>query len=268
MENLTGAEKIKATISKLLNLAKGSTFDGEIENAMRHARKMMMENNISENDLHLDESPKQMAEREEYGKQKVNTNATSAVPWERILVRAICLLIGTVKNYRDENKVELRNAIGILIFNANEEIQYRQQLVFYGPIDDAIEATAMFREWSEIIISMARLKYGGCFRGQGRDYADGFAQSLLDGVQKAIAGETKQIEMEKGSGKELVIVRANEIILAKKQKAIEWLASTGVRLHNHSGAGVRSSSDAYSHGRSDGGKTSMGRNQKLIRIGR
>lgn len=99
----------------------------------------------------------------------------------------------------------------------------------------------MFEEVGKTIATMARLKWGGVYRGPGRSYCEGFAYELLNRVSREIR------EQRTSECKALVHQKAN---LART-----WLREeAGVRLRSRGGGGDggQHHHDAFGDGRRDG----------------
>jgi hypothetical protein len=113
-------------------------------------------------------------------------------------------------------------------------------------------ATELFAEITKTIATMARLRYGGVYRGPGRSYAEGFALALR---QKATEGERQRVEA------------CTALVVATVRRARIWLAtSKGIRFgsSSRSGSGRTYDSSAHNAGRSDGRNYSMrGRQRQL-----
>lgn len=215
-------QKIKDRVKKLLNLANDSAaFDGEIDNALRAARKLMLEHNITERDL---ETAKDNMSQETVVNGQVETYSFGAhvSTWEGVLMMAVMKLVGTVGCYKTATTVERRAAHGTLEFDSKGNIKTGTKLFFYGPEADARDAADLFEEWVHVIATMARLHHGGCFKGNGRAYAEGFATALQTKVVK-IDREERELVIAGAVGTALVLQGARENMLAKQTAAKAWL---------------------------------------------
>lgn len=263
----TDNEKIKSRVRKLLNLANDSAaFDGEIQNALRFARRLMVQHNIDESDLGTPRDPHEAAADVDYSQADAFTEGENFSLWEGWLMRAVCELIGTVNSYRTHEKTSRRSAAGTLVFDDAGNPKTGTRLVFYGPMEDARDAASLFEEWSHVIAVMARLKYGGAFRGQGRSYAEGFASSLLNSLRVMREEERKEIAHVSDS-RALVVQSAHALMKAKQDHARKWLEKeTGIRLVSGSRRANRNDSGAFSQGATDGRNAGFSRSRTL-RIG-
>jgi len=225
-------------IRKLLNLAADdSSAEGEIENALRFAQRLMDEHNLTRDDLTPDEIA---AESERMTRTAVYGGTTTCAAWERALVRAVCSCIGTVSYYIAEPDY-LRTPTGIVILppdrTAGPKVRGRWQ--FFGLAEDVALAVALFNETRELIAAMSRLRWGGVYRGPGRSYCEGFASALEHKASRASRERTPA---------------TTAIIRRDAARNLQWLQETHhVRLRNRvrRPAGNHYGS-AYQSGQSDG----------------
>lgn len=257
-------EKIKDRVRKLLNLANDSgAFDGEIENAMRFARRLMLQHNITEEELGAPRDPHEVAAETEYAQSDAFSFGSNISNWECFLMSAISKLVGTVGAYKTSETWTKKTTAGTIVFDAKGQPQEGKRVVFYGPAEDARDASDLFSEWSHVIATMARLKYGGCFRGDGRAYAEGFAQALLLSVKNIQAEEVKEIAAE-STGRALVLRNAFGLIEAKRERADQWLdKEQGIKLRKTSGHGNRNNPSAFGAGMNDGKNSAFTRTRNL-----
>lgn len=284
-------DRMREKIRKLLTLAADPAAQGlEIDNALRFARVLMRQHNLTEADVKADAKPKDgheiaaVAEATRYARESHFTSGSSLTSWENTLARVICRLVGTVQFYHGHAvRGERRNADGTLVFNpVSGRAVKSAQLVFYGPAEDVEAARVLMSEWTVTVIAMARLKCGGVLRGAGRSYADGFVEELSDRVYKITNEEYKKAkQLEEGGrldikrlasgtqeqkaivlaerGSALAVADAQRQAEAKKERASLWLKEdVGIELvFNHGGTGGgEHHSGAYSQGRADGKKAS------------
>lgn len=264
-----GMDKIKDKIKKLLNLAENDgAFDGEVDNALRFARRLMLRHNVTQEEAKDAHEVAADAEAVDYGRVSAFTLGPNLSQWESTLAHSICQLIGTVQFYRESGKFARRTAHGTIDYSKGEP-STAARLQFYGPEEDARDATELLEEWSHIIVSMARMKYGGAFKGSGREYAESFAYALYQKVEKirqeektAIANEQKLL----AAGETALMVRnAGALMLAKKNKASDWLAKEcGIKLSksSRSSGSTIYDGDARAAGRADGNKADFSHSRK------
>ena len=239
--------KIKDRVRKLLNLAADDgAAEGEIDNALRAARRLMLDHQLSEDDVSAPEedlrTPEQIAADTKYGTAKSWSNASRVPSWQGTLAQAVAKFIATVDVYHDHPAV-MRMPSGIVKHDGLPVVGW----VFYGPHDDCVLASELHQELLLACATTAKLKYGGALMtGPGRDYCDGFAQGLYEKVKQATidveAGKTPKLEGPQCNA--LSIVRATNIAKAKQDFANKWLDS-----------------GAYSQGKSDGSSQSLSRSR-------
>lgn len=245
-------ESIKRRIRKLLDLSKDdAAADGEVANAMAMAARLMDEHFLTQADVEAareaDENAAQV--KVEMGTGDAPMRGKNFTTWEFSLSSAIQELVGSVKAYRTTDFVE----------NGPFKVRSEVKLIrFYGSAEDAAMAAELFVEWATVISTMAYGKFGGCFRGDGAQYAHGFARKLNERAREAAA--TRET-MTSPACKALVLVGAGtlaQVLKQKREAAATWLEEEqGVKL----GSGGRGSGrynggsrDAYRAGQSDGAR--------------
>jgi hypothetical protein len=273
---VTDISKIKDRIRKLLNLAADDgAAEGEIDNALRAARHLMMAHQLSEDDVTVPpedlRSPEEIADDAEYGTAKSWGEAEREPAWKGSLAVTIASFIGTVKCYHDCPMVH-RKPTGIVANDGRPVYGW----VFYGPHDDCILAAELHQEILLTCATAAKLKFGGSLmRGPGRDYCDGFARGLANKVyesQRALEKEAAKITGALAADCRTLslasVQRATAIAVAKQERARDWLTKEkGVLLQSKSVAG-RSIRDegAYGEGKADGHSQSLSKT-RVARIG-
>lgn len=288
--------RVRERIKKLLNLAEDAgAMEGEIRNAMAFARRLALEHNVDLDTVRADEEPKGIheiaaaVEATAYDSLSKQTEGTNLTRWESTLAWAITELVGTVKWYIDRNLVVRRDRNGLTsISSMTGRPKQARQIVFYGPADDVRDVVALLDEWSLTIMTLARMKFGGAILGDGRNYAEGFADALYSQVMAMKRAEAEKVKalapggsldvarLASGSQDERALVlrdrpeavnfaNANALMLAKKEKAIDWLKRVkGITLSKASGGGYGGSynPEARREGFSDGSKTSLTHSRK------
>jgi hypothetical protein len=235
----TEHERIKDRVRKLLNLGKGSEYEGEIKNALAFAAQLMQEHQLTEADVEKTEADLYS----EMALKQIYSNATNLAQWESYLLHAITKTIGTIGHYRDVNggrSCEVRNEAGLSAGRQASVIK------FYGPQGDCELAARMFADLSLTIMTMARLKYRTVFKGEGRCYCEGFASELNDQAKR----DQQRLSTEKTTA----------LTVRSKQIAKRWLREEqGVRLRSSSRSNNgQYHSGAYHEGRADGAAHGMG----------
>lgn len=269
---MTEINKVKDRIRKLLNLAGGEgAYDGEIANAMRFAKALMDEHNLSEDDLEKVDQKIVDLERAEMKTGRCSTGSRKMYAWEGHLASFVSQFVGGVGVYSDP-KVRIQRRGKWIQTDENGETKYAKSFVFYGIAEDVMMATELYEEMYTTIVSMARIKYAKVYRGEGRSYCEGFVSGLFvrlaedDQKQKEIADSQKRLGM---TGTSLVLVeKRNELVQAKKQHSLKWLRQEkGIRLgKRQSSNGGRHFKDAYKEGHEDG-KSSEVSKQRTMKIG-
>lgn len=273
-------DRIKEKIRALINLGEddGAT-EAEAENAMRFARRLMLQHNVTQEDMeeakdaHESEAD---AEQVEYGQVPSEGQTSGLTSWEAALGWAICKLVGTVKWYQSGTTVRKRANGTIEYDNDTGKPKTRSVFVFYGPVEDCRDAKQLMAEWSLAVTTLARMKFGGALRGEGRAYCEGFCDALLAKMNKIKAEEQKLIGAQKAQQQlpsgatrstALMVMNGNQLMLAKQEKAKHWLEETqGIKLRNRSGSrGGSYHGDAYGAGKADGARAnfSHSRTKKL-----
>lgn len=254
-------DRIKDRIRKLTTLGgDAGAFEQEAENALRFARKLMLDHNLTEGDLDAHERAAQ-AERIEYGRESAYSAGRHLTGWECALARAVALLIGTIKYYKQSN-VEQRTPQGTLAFGSDGRRQMKAAITFYGPAEDVRDAVSIFAEWSLTIAAMARLNFGGALRGDGRAYCDGFVDGLAEKLRRVGVDERKTIA--DGGSTALVLTGQRSMMQAKQERAIEWLRKEcGVSLRAGRGAIRSNGGGAYGRGQAAGRASNMSRSRTL-----
>lgn len=247
-------ERIINKVRKLLDLAgDDASTEGEAENAMRFAEELMHQHNIDR--AQLDESER---EQLEMSRAKCITGTNNLNYWEWELCRVVCRAVGTIKSYRDHRQVQ-RKQSGTLFWEDGRPVDsVRGAVVFYGPAADVAVASAMFENMRLTVAAMAVARYGGVYKGLGRDYAVGFTEGLHEILdEKMSAREATTTEL---------VLASNELI---RQQAADWLRhDQGIKLQSggsntYSGVGVGSArlqgqSDGRRHGIKTGGAGRLG----------
>lgn len=233
-------------IKKLLGLAAdNAAHNGEIENAMEAASRLIRDYQVEQSELDA-ASP----EREEsYGDTFAPFTTANSTPWMGALAQAVAMSVGSVQCYRCHAAVT-SGAFG--------KPESRAGVKFYGPEADVMLARAIFEEWLQTIATIAYGRYGGIARGDGRNYCLGFVSALTN-----IAQNLYRPTPETGTA----IVPVAQALEVKRVKGSEWLRSTGVRLRTGSRTTGVTNHNAYASGRSDGANSGFGRAPRTSSLG-
>ena len=153
--------QVKDTIRKLLNLAANdAATEGEVNNAIRFARKLMLQHQLSEDDCTASEqSDEERIACAECQRFSVNSQSSKCSSWESHLSTFVCKFIGGVHVYLESNR--LRRVNGIAQREPSENALMRCAIItFYGLTEDAAAAQQVFEELSVTIAAMGKLKWG------------------------------------------------------------------------------------------------------------
>jgi hypothetical protein len=272
---MSNLETVKSRIRKLLNLAgDDAAADGEIDNALAAARRLMLEHSINEADVKTAEEAYAALDRFdassiEYGTTSVDATKRALSAWESTLTHVITGLVGTVKCYTNRSH---KTAHGTVRLDRNGRGFAQSTIVFYGPAEDARDAAELFREWSETILALGVLKHGGSHRGAGRSYCGGFAAGMLAKVTTTLRAERADVDRLHAatdtSTALVVLQNALEIQSQKRDAAAKWLrAEKGIHLSSRGGSRSGYSAGGYSAGFADGQRSNPTRTRapKLTR---
>lgn len=254
-------EQIKARVKKLMAVANdGIATDGEINNAMNLAMKLIDQHQIDVAEL---KEKEHQPDNIEYGRVSMNYTTTRAVTWESNLAQAICKLFGSVSMYTDPNK-QIFRINGVAQTDNNGEPIYTPMIQFFGPILEINEAKELYVDWLVSIGTMGVTRWGGCYRGPGAQYCDGFTRAIYNKV--AQLNQSRQLISAKAPPQlsnnttAITLTKRYEII---KEGAVDWLGKThNVHLKKRQGSSgyKRDNSGAYSEGYSHGSKSNFSRN--------
>jgi len=273
---MTNVDEIKRKLRAILaktDDGSGAT-EAEVANALAFARRLMVQHNISTEELGRPRNEHELAadaEAVEYGRACAWTQGQRLSAWESTLSAAIERLVGTVGRYRSSVRPARRD--GRALFSETGAPRRAVPIYFYGPVADARDATELFEEWALTISALGRMRYGNVYRGEGRSYCEGFAAALRDRVTRLQREERTRIEAsQRGSlhpaEKALVVQTADALGLmaAKREQAEAWLSRQGVELGRRGrSAGGEHHSGAYAAGKTDGQNARFSR-QRQARI--
>jgi hypothetical protein len=251
-------DRVKDTVRCMLNLAKdNAATEAEIENALRFARKMMLEHHLEESDITVSPTNiEDLIRSGKCGKFIAQSIGGKMYGWEGQLSMVVCKFVGGIKAYVTRN--EMRRSNGFVQRNKNGTPQTCCVFHFYGLEDDAKLGAELYEEWSMLISTMANMQWGTCFTGAGKDYALGYVVGIL----RQIDTVDKQIT---ASDSRALVVRRGDIVKLKESVADRYLAQQGTRLAKgrgtHTGASNR---EAYNQGKSDGERTQLNGRSKQI----
>lgn len=257
---MTTLDDIKRKLQGILAKAKqgsGATEE-EAQAALEFARRLMLKHQIDETDLQSGpaRSVHEIAADLEYGQAIGYSEGAKMSTWAKILAAAVKNLIGTVDAYSGRRNTVSRNLDNSVKFDELGLPEKGCQMIFYGPAEDARDAVLLFNEYCILVAAMARLKYGGALRGEGRSYAEGFVMALYKKVDQIKKDEQRQIQSCQSSA--LILVSSLSLMQAKLEKAQQWLKEEqGVRLKKGTGGSGQHHSHAFDDGQVDGNNTNF-----------
>lgn len=260
MGNIDG---IKDTVRKLMSLATDNKAgEAEIETALRMAAKLMDRHHLTNDDIGSREEADADAADLTMGRVAATTQTTRFSTWESTLGGAILDLIGCINWYISHETAPVRvNGVAVI---EGDEVKRGKRIYFYGPAKESAEAAELFEEWSRVIATMGVARWGGCFRGDGAMYCNGFADAVARIARKInrerqltaarplpqLAGETST-----------AITLSGRFDLLKKEAEVYLEKDHGIKLHTRSASSGYSagSQDAYNEGKSHGEKSGFAR---------
>jgi hypothetical protein len=253
------AEKAKDTIRKLLNLAANdAAAEGEIANAVAFASRLMAEHSFSQADIDQgDTAADIMAELDaaELGSAQSFCGSSKQSSWEGWAANFVCDLIGGLKCHWKRADYP-RTAAGIMIGR-----EPRVAIKFYGLAEDAALAAEVYQELRETIAAMAKLRWGGVYRGEGRSYCEGFVSALNAKLRTQKAKETAELSKMLAApqatqgGALVVLARGQAEIVAKKRELAEKYQREKIgKLSAGRRASGRHYGGAYQSGQADGAR--------------
>lgn len=264
-------DKVKERIRALLNTANNAAAtDGEIETALRFAKSMMRKHHLSEDDIV--ERVEDELTSADFARYRV-VIGKKFFKWELDLAYFAKEMVGGVNRYRDST-MHAKRAIGnrLTEWDKHGNNIMGKSIVFYGVDDDALTAALLYQEMRLTIITLAKMKWGGCYKGDGGTYAEGFVSGLITKLRK---DENEEVKFLKGTvptdPKHALIVQRNELIATKERMADEWLETeNGIKLVAGQGlTGANGSGAAWVQGREDGSASDVNvrRRSRAKRLG-
>ena len=244
---MNNIKKIKEKITKLLNLSEGvGATQGEIENAIAAATRLMAMHNLSRDDIDFNDSENPTS-AVQMGRSFAISKTRYFVTWEHDLISFICEFIGFVNAYTASPEPLRKN--GIAILNEDGKQRTGSLVWFYGAAEDCESAVELFEEIREAIAIMSVTRWGAWSRGDGGAYAEGFCLGLSQALKKAVK------DFKEGDSQTKALVLRNESNqLAVKKDAKIWLAKEhGIHLRRkRCSGGASGSNEARRDGMKDG----------------
>lgn len=258
--------EIKEKIRLMLNLAENSAAsEGEINNAMRFAAKLMATHHITQEeiDAYRGSGHEKAALYDRMASDVVYSQKMRLANWEIALVRFVEKFVGSVQHYLNNSLVDLKGDNNLIVFGEDGKPLQRRAFVFYGPSEDVELATDLYVELSFEIACMARMRFGGSVKGSGGDYASGFVAGLSERLrsQKALLASC--------SDSTALVVQSDKAIALKRETASQWLEKAkGIKLVGGAKRAAHKQFDAaaFGQGKADSEKwnqTQAKRQQRL-----
>jgi hypothetical protein len=180
-QQMNNRDQIKARIAKLLGLAENSAAaEGEIENAMRFARRLMDMHAVSEDEARqamnsTDGSTKAAAV--EMNRYRASCGTAKMHRWQSTLAGYLVELTGA-QAYHTGAQTERSPVTGGVLFDDSGESRKTSGVMFYGEAEACRIAADMYADLCETIAAMGRIRFGGAYRGDGAAYCEGFVSGL------------------------------------------------------------------------------------------
>lgn len=232
-------DRVLDQIRKLINYAKdGSASEGEVENALGHARRLMAKFNIDEQDILLQKSGRQSA-YDSIVEISAFSRAGSLDVHDKDMA-PVCDYLFETKHFWQRRHDPTSGKL-------------REHMVFYGLPADVKVAVEFYQDLLTIKRAMAHASLGQGWSRRHTDYALGFSHRL---VQRA-----REIREEEKQNQASTSVQ-NQIILAKDALLIQY-TDTHLRLKVVPQKS-REVSAAYSLGKSHAEKVHMGPTGKVV----
>lgn len=232
-------DRIIERIQKLLRLANNdAASEGEIENAMAFARKLMDEYDIAEHSIILEESDEKLSTR--VADEVLYATRKIALPRVRDLAQAAANVCDC-RLYYSQNMV--REA-------------WRHTIRIYGLEHDVAVAHAMFKELCVSMRALARMLYGTKRTSEHCGYEQGFADRVLTRSYR-IADERRPEEVDGDPSTCTAIVLRKDVALDRYRDSLRLKPMKGLQ----GSRATAGSAGAYDRGWDDGGKASLDSNQ-------
>jgi hypothetical protein len=219
-------------VRKLMAFNDQTATEAEVENAMSLAARLMEQHAIDRADVEDAAAGSGGGASGTTRTRGESALARNLARWEGALAAAVEQAVPGVSHYVDAD--ETQDPFG-------SSTQRQTFIVWYGPDQAVHVATLLFDETRLIIATLAGRLYGGCYRGRGRSYAEGFAGALY---RRILRDRQASADAE----------RVSAIVLRDEAANREWLAEEhDVELFRRPRSrGGRHFADAYDHGRRDG----------------
>ena len=255
-------DRIKEVILKLMAVAGDGSgaSEGEIDNALRLAAKLQDEHHLTADDIKgttPDDVIQPLRVRAKFTTQRVTG-------WEIYLGNAILDLIGTVIWVKGEPQPLRVNGVAKVI---RGHVPIIQTVDFCGPVQDAREAADLFEEWARLIAAMAVIRWGGAYRGNGAQYATGFAKALRDKAAvinaERIGVQARAPRLTSDAAKGGAITLANRYLKIREAAQIHVYGKVKKGKGRSRNIKTDVKSNAYQEGRAEGSRAGFGRRAQV-----
>ena len=224
-------EKIVERIKKLLRLAgDDGAAEGEIENAMRFAKKLMAEHNLEEHAIVLEEDVDDVAAR--IVDQMIYSVANAVPRWKRDLAQIAAKVCGCRIYWNTQ-------------FDIGAASGGRKCIHLYGMEEDCAVATALFRELCVTLQTLARVRCGKGWTASHGSYAIGVISKLQSRAWEQIPAEENPT--------------CTAIVLKKDAALDQFRDNIGIKTVAARRRTI-ADGDAYARGREDGSNINLGVN--------
>ncbi len=226
--------RIIERVRKLMAFRDGTATEAEVENALSLAARLMEQHAIDRAEVFRGLGGAAAGGDGPPGGPDITRSRASSplggnvAYWESWLTSAVREAVPGVSCYTDATTGRFDGV-------------RRSRVFWYGP-ETAVEiARLLFDETRLIIATLAAGMYGGCYRGPGRSYAEGFAQALWRRIRDDRVKSERQAEV-------------TAIVLQDAAANQQWLAREhGVHITKRSSRrGGTMNREAFEHGRTDG----------------
>lgn len=242
-------EQVIEQIRKLMNYARdGSASEGEVENALGHAKRLMSKFDVEEHEILPKSESAQKAAYESIIELDAYDRAGGINPWDRSLLNALCQMFDT--RMYTQSRYYRRNpdgTIGEEFRDRHGKWQDREFAVVYGLPRDVEVTIALYRELLPTMRTMLRFRYPRDWRKLEGSYCEGFVDRIYTRAREA-KSYAKHSE-------------TTAIVLVKDQLVARY-AEEKLNLRSRRGGGGRREIDggAYAAGSTDGSRVSLGTN--------
>lgn len=239
-------DNVRKTVADLLRLAENdAASQGEVDNAVKFARRLMEQHHLTEDDCRQADpnAPRELV----MGKTEVYGYNVRMIWWERNLAGWVRDVIGSIEAMQALSPRAIRNDAGIYLAD-------KCPITFYGPVEEVTLARDIYRQMYNVITAMAKLRFGVIVRGAGRSYAEGF----VSGMFKAFEESRRQDKLSAPQTNAL-IVRSEGLAIAKRNQVKAWMDTLNLNIVKGKKSRVPHTvdGDAYRDGKADGERANV-----------